>query len=94
VNDAALLSQFMREVVTSGTARVLASNPVAIAGKTGTAEAANGKAHSWFVGFAPFGGAHKIAFAVLVEHAGYGARTAAPIAGDLVLAARDIGLFK
>jgi hypothetical protein len=44
--DAATLSRYMREVVTSGTARTLQSNPTAIAGKTGTAEVANEKAHS------------------------------------------------
>ncbi len=93
--DAALLSRYMREVVMSGTGRTLLSNPTAIAGKTGTAEVADGRAHSWFAGFAPFGGGpRKIAFAVIVENAGYGARAAAPIAGDLVSAAREIGLFR
>ena len=92
--DAALLSRYMREAVTSGTGRTLASNPTPIAGKTGTAEVGDGNAHSWFVGFAPFGGARKIAFAVIVENAGYGARAAAPIAGEVVSAAREIGLFR
>jgi cell division protein FtsW (lipid II flippase)/cell division protein FtsI/penicillin-binding protein 2 len=92
--DAALLSRHMREAVTSGTGRVLASNPTPIAGKTGTAEVAAGKSHSWFAGFAPFGGSRKIAFAVIVENAGYGGRAAAPIAGDIVTAARELGLIK
>jgi len=94
--DAALLSRYMREVVTSGTGRVLAGNPTPIAGKTGTAEVANDKAHSWFAGFAPYGGdtQRRIAFAVVIENAGYGARAAAPVAGDLVTAARDLGLIK
>lgn len=92
--DAALLSRYMREAVTSGTGRALASNPTPIAGKTGTAEVANGKSHSWFVGFAPFGGSRKIAFAVVVENAGYGGRAAAPIAGAVVSAARELGLFQ
>jgi cell division protein FtsI/penicillin-binding protein 2 len=93
-SDAALLSRHMREAVTSGTGRVLASNPTAIAGKTGTAEVSGGKSHSWFAGFAPFGGSRRIAFAVLVENAGYGGRAAAPIAGEIVTAARELGLFK
>ena len=59
-------------------------NATPIAGKTGTAEVDDGRAHSWFVGFAPFGGAHRIAFAVIVENAGYGARAAAPVAGEIV----------
>jgi penicillin-binding protein A len=93
--DAARLSQYMREVVTSGTARMLASHPIAIAGKTGTAEVQEGRAHSWFAGLAPFGGdGRRIAFSIVVEHAGYGGRIAAPIAGEIVTAAKDIGLFR
>ena len=70
------------------------SNRVAIAGKTGTAEVANG-ASPWFVGFAPSSDAgHRIAFAVLVENAGYGGRTAAPIAGEVVMAAQESGLIR
>jgi cell division protein FtsW (lipid II flippase)/cell division protein FtsI/penicillin-binding protein 2 len=92
--DAATLSRYMREAVTSGTGRTLAGNATAIAGKTGTAEVDDGRAHSWFAGFAPFGGTRRIAFAVIVENAGYGARAAAPIAGEIVSAARDLGLLK
>jgi peptidoglycan glycosyltransferase len=92
--DAAILSRSMREVVTSGTGRTLRSNRTEIAGKTGTAEVGDGRAHSWFAGFAPYGDpAHRIAFAVIVENAGYGAHEAAPIAGEVVTAAREIGLF-
>jgi peptidoglycan glycosyltransferase len=65
-----------------------------MAGKTGTAEVDRRPAHSWFVGFAPYGGSRRIAFAVLIEHAGYGGRTAAPIAGDIVDAARALGYFR
>ena len=36
----------------------------------------------------------RIAFAVIVENAGYGARSAAPIARRLVTAARDLGMLK
>jgi peptidoglycan glycosyltransferase len=94
--DAALLSRYMRDVVVLGTGRALATNPTPIAGKTGTAEIANGRAHSWFAGFAPYGGEarRRIAFAVVIENAGYGARAAAPIAGDLVTAARELGLIQ
>lgn len=92
--DAALLSRYMREAVTSGTGRSVASNPTPIAGKTGTAEVGGSDSHSWFAGFAPFGGPEKIAFAVIVENGGYGARAAAPIAGEIVTAARDAGLIR
>ena len=92
---AARLARAMREVVTHGNGRALRGHPVAIAGKTGTAEISGAAAHSWFTGFAPYSGdGRRIAFAVLVEHAGYGARAAAPVAGELVTAARDIGLIK
>ena len=94
--SAALLSRYMREVVTAGTGRVLAGNRTPIAGKTGTAEVDGARAHSWFAGFAPYGGEaqRRIAFAVVIENAGYGARAAAPIAGELVTAARDLGLIR
>jgi len=94
--DAALLSRYMRDVVVSGTARVLAGNVTPIAGKTGTAEVANNPAHSWFVGFAPYGGSarRRIAVAVIIENAGYGARSAAPVAGDIVNAARELGVIQ
>jgi peptidoglycan glycosyltransferase len=85
----------MRGVVLNGTGRSLRAHAVSIAGKTGTAELGEGDAHAWFTGFAPYGGAgRKIAFAVIVEHAGYGARAAAPIAGELVTAASEFGLIK
>ena len=91
--DAAFLRSAMREAVTSGTGHVLASHPVAIAGKTGTAEVQGAPSHSWFVGFAP-AEAPRIAFAVVVENAGYGGRVAAPLAGDIVSAARATGVMR
>lgn len=93
--DAARLGRAMRDVVLDGTGRAVKGHRVPIAGKTGTAEIAGGAAHSWFTGFAPYGGAGpQIAFAVLVENAGYGARAAAPVAAELVTAAKDFGLIK
>jgi len=93
--DADRLARAMRAVVTSGTGRSLRGHPVAIAGKTGTAEVAGAPAHAWFTGFAPYGGGgRRIALAVIVENAGYGGRAAAPIAGAIVTAARDLGIIK
>jgi cell division protein FtsI/penicillin-binding protein 2/cell division protein FtsW (lipid II flippase) len=89
------IAGYMRGVVSSGTGRVLNASPIAIAGKTGTAELAKAPSHAWFIGFAPYGdkGAKQIAFAVLVENGQYGATAAAPIGGDIVAAARQLGLI-
>jgi cell division protein FtsI/penicillin-binding protein 2 len=89
------IAGYMRGVVTSGTGRVLNASRIAIAGKTGTAELAKAPSHAWFIGFAPYGekGAKQIAFAVLVENGQYGATAAAPIAGDIVAVARQLGIM-
>jgi cell division protein FtsW (lipid II flippase) len=91
---AALLGKYMRDAVTSGTGRSLRNHPWTIAGKTGTAEVKGSKSHSWFVGYAPHGGSKKrIAFAVLIESAGYGGSAAAPAAAQIVSAAAESGLI-
>jgi penicillin-binding protein 2 len=54
-----------------------------ICGKTGTAENPHGDDHSVFIAFAPKDNP-KIAIAVFVENAGFGAMTAAPIANLLI----------
>ncbi len=101
--DAALLAKDMRGVVTSGTGRRLAAITPPIAGKTGTAELANAPSHAWFIGFAPFSDApqpvqpappHRIAFAILAENGHYGGTAAAPMAGDIVQAAKQLGLIQ
>jgi penicillin-binding protein 2 len=77
----------MQDVIASGTARVAMIEGVNVCGKTGTAEnygIINGKReklpdHSWFVCFAPREDP-KIAVAVIVENAGFGATWAGPIA--------------
>jgi peptidoglycan glycosyltransferase len=54
-----------------------------------------GHSHSWFTGFAPAaGGGRRLAFVVLIEGGGYGGRAAAPVAGEIVTAARDLHLFQ
>jgi cell division protein FtsI/penicillin-binding protein 2 len=94
--QAAFLAGAMRRVVTEGTARrVMSGAAVEIAGKTGTAQLDRGAPHAWFTGFAPFDGepGRRLAFAVIVENGGYGGRTAAPIAREVVEAAKELGLL-
>jgi len=94
--QAAFLTGAMRRVVTEGTARnAMQGAAIPIAGKTGTAQLGQGMPHAWFAGFAPAGAGEtpRLSFAVLVEHGGYGARAAAPIAREIVEAARELGLL-
>jgi cell division protein FtsI/penicillin-binding protein 2/cell division protein FtsW (lipid II flippase) len=94
--SAAFLATAMRDVVISGTARTaMSASNIRIAGKTGTAQLDQGQPHSWFAGFAPYDAPprQQIAFAVVVEHGGYGAKAAAPVARELVEAAAGLGII-
>jgi cell division protein FtsI/penicillin-binding protein 2 len=95
-DSALFLQRAMRTVVTGGTARsAMAGLNLAVAGKTGTAQLDAGEPHSWFAGFAPSDAepAKRIAFAVIAEHGGYGAKLAAPIARELVEASQQLGII-
>ncbi|WP_207424074.1 penicillin-binding protein 2 [Desertivirga brevis] len=72
----------MHQVIESGTAIASRIPGISFCGKTGTVQT-RGKNHSVFVGFAPRENP-KIAIAVVVENAGYGASWAAPIASFVV----------
>ncbi len=61
------------------------------AGKTRTKMREKPRVDSWFIGFAPVENP-QIAWAVVVEEGGYGAKTSAPIAGNLLLKAQSLGL--
>lgn len=89
------LGRAMRRAVTEGTARRLAEHTPPIAGKTGTAEVVGQNPHAWFIGFAPANttGERPIAFAILLEHGGYGGNLAALLGGQIVTAADDLGLL-
>ena len=81
------IRDMMAEVVNSGTGTSAYLNWVQLAGKTGTADKADGKVDAWFVGFAP-AYEPKIAFALVVEDSqGTGGEVAAPLARNIV---RDI----
>ncbi|MDT7572299.1 MAG: penicillin-binding protein [Actinomycetota bacterium] len=84
------LTSMMQLVVTNGTARSAQIPGVPVAGKTGTAQHAEGQApHAWFIAFAPANDP-QVAIAVLVEDGGSagseatGGRVAAPIARDVM----------
>ncbi len=81
--DDADLKKLMRSVVTSGTGVGLKGAPGGtVYGKTGTAEFGNAtppQTHAWFTGFQG-----KVAFAVVVEDGGFGAKAAVPIVRDFL----------
>jgi peptidoglycan glycosyltransferase len=88
-DTAANVKKMMVAVVQRGTATDAALPGVQVAGKTGTATNPHGAAHSWFVCFAPADNP-RIAVAVVVENAGYGADVAAPIARTVLRTALDV----
>ncbi|MDR0874233.1 MAG: penicillin-binding protein 2 [Prevotellaceae bacterium] len=73
----------MRRVCLTGTARWYNIKDVIMCGKTGTVQNNHGKDHSMFIGFAPMDNP-KIAIAVVIENAGFGASWAYPI-GSLMM---------
>jgi len=77
------IAEGMRMAVLGGTCRAANLPGVEVCGKTGTAQNPHGKDHSAFIGFAPYHNP-KIAVAVYVENAGYGAAYGVPI-GSLMI---------
>jgi len=86
---ASTLTALMRDVVDNGTGRNAAIAGIAVAGKTGTAQAPDGPNHAWFIAFAPADNP-VYAIAVLIEHGGElgdnatGGSVAAPVARDIL----------
>lgn len=72
----------MRQAVLHGTLTGIHTKAYTLCGKTGTAETA-GRDHSAFIGFAPMN-EPSIAVAVYIEHGGFGADMAAPIASLII----------
>lgn len=73
----------MEAAVKGGTGTIAALKDIIVCGKTGTAQNSHGKDHSIFIAFAPKDDP-KIAIAVYVENAGFGATYAAPIASLMI----------
>lgn len=81
--EALVLTEWMREVVVTGTGSALRTDAYTVAGKTGSAEFETGKeTHSWFTGFAPAEDP-QLVVSVLVEEGGSGGKAAAPIARSI-----------
>ncbi|MEE1361344.1 MAG: penicillin-binding protein 2 [Selenomonadaceae bacterium] len=77
----------LKGVTVYGTAAsIFRGFPIAIAGKTGTAENPHGRDHGWFVAYGPFDNPN-IVVAVIVEQGGYGAQSAVPIGRKILHAA-------
>ncbi len=75
-----IIKEGMHDVTIIGTAAGIKVPGIEYCAKTGTAQNPHGKNHSLFVCFAPKDNP-KIAVAVIVENAGFGATWAGPIAG-------------
>jgi penicillin-binding protein 2 len=66
---------------------------ITIAGKTGTAEPGQGRPdHAWFAGYVP-ADRPRVAFVVVLEHAGSGGHAAGPVAREFVQALLATGVL-
>jgi penicillin-binding protein 2 len=77
------IAEGMRMAVLGGTCKLANMPDIEVCGKTGTAQNPHGLDHSAFMGFAPFHNP-RIAVAVYVENAGFGAAFGVPI-GSLII---------
>lgn len=85
-NHLRVVQEGMRGVVQDGSGRYYANLDnlgIKVAGKTGTSQNPHGLNHGWFIAYAPYDNP-TIAIAVLMENAGFGSISAAPIAGLLI----------
>ncbi len=78
-----VVQEGMRLAVIEGSANPLSALPVAVAGKTGTAQTGiTGKNHGWFTGFAPYENP-EVVITVIVEEGTGGATDAVPISKEV-----------
>ncbi len=81
--EASILQEYMRAVVTDGTGTRAEGDSYQVAGKTGSAEFSAGKEpHAWFIGYADVDDP-EIVVSVVVEEGSSGGSTAAPIAKEV-----------
>lgn len=92
----AVLRESLERVVADphGTGRAAAVAGVRVAGKTGTAETGGGQPdHAWFAGYVP-ADRPRVAFVVMLEHAGSGGKAAGPVARQLIEALVANGVIR
>lgn len=88
--SAARVRALLRNVVVSGTGRKADLPGLDVCGKTGTAQTPRGEDHAWFVCMAPQA-RPGIVVAVLVEHGGFGAEAALPVAAGILRKSQQCG---
>jgi penicillin-binding protein 2 len=76
-----VVQEGMRNAVLEGSSQILRDLPIAVAGKTGTAETGGEDTHAWFAGFAPYENP-ELVIVVMMEDGGR--------ATEAVYVARDI----
>ncbi len=82
-DDLEIVAEGMRAAVLRGSASSLASLPIAVAGKTGTAQASGKqKPHAWFTSFAPYL-KPELVLTIIVENGGEGSEVAVPLAREI-----------
>ena len=89
VENDEILQRMMRDVVVQGTGIYIKKSPLAIAGKTGTAQSRSrgeGEDHAWFVGYAPYGSplSEQVLVVVFIESGISGGSVASPIAREVL----------
>lgn len=79
-----IIKKAMRRTITEGSGRYLASLPVEVAGKTGTAQFSETKQpQAWFTGFAPYE-KPEVVLTVLIEEGGEGSAVSVPLASEIL----------
>lgn len=79
----ALVREGMRQTVTAGSGIRLNSLPIALAGKTGTAQVGGSEdTHAWFTSFGPYENP-ELVVTILLEQAGEGDKVAVPFAEQI-----------
>ncbi len=81
---------YMRQAVVRGTGRGADVAGLSVCGKTGTAQT-KGEDHAWFTCFAPERNP-QLVVTVLVEHGGFGAAAAVPVAKKVLVEAKRLKL--